>query len=206
LAGSNIARAFLAGSNNVGVQLTSRSPKKLYDTMARDVDQAARLLPPVSADITTPATLQPAFNGASVVVSLVGILHGTPAEFERIQWRGAENVARAAREAGAKLVHISAIGADANSHIPYARTKALGEQAVLEQCPDATIIRPSLVFGPGDEFFAVRVVHASSRWLKVLKSLVRDLLNWPASYLSCRCSAEAYLDSNLSTSETLLVQ
>jgi uncharacterized protein YbjT (DUF2867 family) len=89
------------------------------------------------------------------VVSLVGLLNGTPQQFEQIQWRGAENVAKACRDTGAKLIHVSAIGADANSSIPYARTKGLAEISVLDICPEATIIRPSLVFGPGDGFFNV---------------------------------------------------
>lgn len=89
------------------------------------------------------------------MVSLVGIMHGSTKQFENIQWKGAENVARAARDAGAKLVHVSAIGASLQSEIPYARTKALGEVAVLDLCPDATIIRPSIVFGPEDDFFNV---------------------------------------------------
>lgn len=110
----------------------------------------------MAIDITEPSTLPPAFKDADVIVSLVGILHGTPAEFERIQWRGAENVARAARSAGAKLIHISAIGADPRSDIPYEKTKGLGERAVLDACPKATIIRPSLVFGPEDDFFNSR--------------------------------------------------
>jgi hypothetical protein len=100
-------------------------------------------------------------------------MHGRPADFEQTQWRGAENVARAAKEVGAKLVHVSAIGADANSAIPYARTKALGEQAVFEQCPNATIIRPSLVFGPGDEFFAVSsfCFNCFSSWLTLFPAV-----------------------------------
>jgi uncharacterized protein YbjT (DUF2867 family) len=97
-----------------------------------------------------------AFRNASVIVSLVGIMHGTPSDFDRIQHKGAENVARAAQSIGAKLIHISAIGADKNSTIPYAKSKGLGEEAVFRASPEATIIRPSLVFGPGDGFFAVR--------------------------------------------------
>ena len=91
-----------------------------------------------------------------MVVSLVGIMHGTPKDFEAVQWKGAANVARAAHDVGAKLIHVSAIGADLSSDIPYARTKALAEHAVLDICPDVTIIRPSIVFGPGDDFFNVR--------------------------------------------------
>ena len=83
-------------------------------------------------------------------------MHGSPQDFERIQWKGAENVAIGARNAGAKLVHFSAIGADPSSSIPYVRTKGLAEQSVLRICPEATIVRPSLVFGPEDDFFNVR--------------------------------------------------
>lgn len=99
-----------------------------------------------------------------MVVSLVGIMHGTPAEFDRIQHKGAENVARAAKDAGAKLVHFSAIGADKLSTIPYFKTKGLGEEAVFRANPEATIIRPSLVFGPGDGFFAVRARIFMLNW------------------------------------------
>lgn len=89
-------------------------------------------------------------------------MHGAPADFERVQWRGAENVARAAKQAGARLVHVSAIGADEGSGIAYARTKAMGERAVMGVCPEATVVRPSLVFGPGDGFFAVSGYARSS--------------------------------------------
>ncbi|KLO20690.1 NAD-binding protein [Schizopora paradoxa] len=135
------------------VQLTSRNPEKTYAKLKQEVP-SDRLLAPVEADITNPQSLDSAFKGADVVVSLVGILQGSPKQFETIQWHGAENVAAAAKSAGAKLIHISAIGADKDSNIPYARTKALGEEAVTSICKDATIIRPSIVFGPGDGFFA----------------------------------------------------
>ncbi|KAJ3573050.1 hypothetical protein NP233_g2682 [Leucocoprinus birnbaumii] len=154
--GSNIARQ-IANAPAVGplarrVQLSSRNPTPLYARLEREVP-SGRLLPPVALDITKPSTLTPAFENAGVVVSLVGLMHGSPQQFEDIQWHGAENVARAARQANAKLVHFSAIGADPTSQIPYARTKGLAEKSVLEICPNATIIRPSLVFGPEDDFF-----------------------------------------------------
>ena len=82
-------------------------------------------------------------------------MYGSREDFDRIQHRGAQNVARAAREAGAKLIHFSAIGADPNSDIPYFETKGLGEKAVLKENSKSTIVRPSLVFGPGDGFFSV---------------------------------------------------
>ena len=107
-------------------------------------------------DVTKEESLKKAFEDADAVVSLVGILQGSQAQFDAIQWKGAENVARAAAAVGAKLVHVSAIGADPHSKIPYAKTKALGEEAVRFHCANATIIRPSLVFGPGDGLFNVR--------------------------------------------------
>ncbi|KAI0697551.1 hypothetical protein BC835DRAFT_1405622 [Cytidiella melzeri] len=157
--GQNIARTFLTSTHKPlwHVQLLSRDPENLQQTLKSSLpaEVAQQLQPPRSVDITQPGTLHQAFEGADVVVSAVGIMHGTPADFERIQMKGAENVARAARAAGAKLVHISAIGADAESSIPYARTKGLGEIAVFNACPDATVVRPSIMFGPGDGFFAV---------------------------------------------------
>lgn len=106
-------------------------------------------------DVTEIATVRPAVQGATTVVSLVGILHGSPNMFDAIQWKGAENVATAAEEVGAKVIHISAIGANSESSLISPRTKGLGEQSVLRASPTATVIRPSLVFGPGDSFFAV---------------------------------------------------
>lgn len=138
----------------------------MSQTLSQDLK--TRLLHPVAVDITKPETLAPAFKGASVVVSLVGILHGTPEAFEKIQWRGAENVARAAQNAGAKLIHISAIGANPESKLAYERTKGLGEQAVLETCPTATVIRPSIVFGPEDDFFNVSSIHSTYLSLRLM--------------------------------------
>lgn len=88
-------------------------------------------------------------------------------------------MAHAAKNAGAKLIHFSAIGADVASSIPYARTKALAEKSVFEICPDATIIRPSLVFGPGDGFFNVREIP-----LKFLQQLTWPLITQRFSQLS----------------------
>lgn len=141
------------------VQLLSREPDGFQQAIKNSLsaEAAERLEPPRSVDITIPGTFDTAFEGVDVVVSAVGIMQGTPSDFERVQWNGAENVAKAAHTAGAKLVHISAIGADPSSSISYARTKGLGEEAVFKACSDATIIRPSIMFGPGDGFFGVRV-------------------------------------------------
>jgi NADH dehydrogenase len=102
------------------------------------------------------AELLPAFlTGNDAVVNCVGILAETgPQSFERVHHQGPARLARLAREAGVeRLVHISAIGADPRSTSAYARTKAAGEAAVRDAFPTATILRPSLVFGPEDQFF-----------------------------------------------------
>lgn len=95
-----------------------------------------------------------AVKGADIVVNLVGILHESGSQkFASVQDFGARAVAEAARAAGARLVHQSAIGADADSPAVYARTKAAGEAAVRETMADAVIFRPSIIFGPDDDFF-----------------------------------------------------
>jgi uncharacterized protein YbjT (DUF2867 family) len=108
---------------------------------------------PVQANVRNPASVQAAMRDSGVVVNLVGILNPTGAQtFEAVHARAAGTVAKAAADIGARTVHISAIGADENSASDYARTKAAGEKAVLAAVPSATIIRPSVVFGPEDEF------------------------------------------------------
>src|SRR5688572_14129674 len=110
---------------------------------------------PVAANVRDRASVARAVAGADAVVNLVGILHeGGPQKFEAVQAEGAKAIAEEAARAGARhLVQISAIGADANSDSAYARTKAAGEAAVRQAFPDATILRPSIVFGPEDGFF-----------------------------------------------------
>jgi NADH dehydrogenase len=109
----------------------------------------------VQANVRFPDSLLAPAMGADAVINLVGILAPSGKQtFGSVQDEGARHVAEAAREAGAKaLVHMSAIGADANSPSAYARSKAAGERAVKEVFPEAVILRPSVVFGPEDEFF-----------------------------------------------------
>jgi uncharacterized protein YbjT (DUF2867 family) len=104
----------------------------------------------IAADVTKRNTVERAVQGSDVVINLVGLLAG---KLESVHVDGARNVAEAAKAAGARaLVHVSAIGADAQSSSLYGRTKAAGEQAVQAAFPAATIIRPSLLVGPEDEF------------------------------------------------------
>lgn len=109
----------------------------------------------VQANVRFPDSVAHAVEDATAVVNAVGILSPTARQsFSAVHVQGARAVARAAREAGARrFVHISAIGADPSSPSRYARTKAESEQAVLEEFPEAIIIRPSIVFGPEDDFF-----------------------------------------------------
>ena len=101
-------------------------------------------------------TLLPAFVAhQDTVVNLVGILYESGSQrFELVHHVAPARLARLAREAGVeRFVHISAIGADLRSPSAYARTKAAGEEAVRDAFPTATILRPSIVFGPEDQFF-----------------------------------------------------
>jgi len=105
-------------------------------------------------DIGSGRGLAAAFAGATHGVNLVGILDERGGQrFQAVQANGAGSAAEAAAAAGVRsYVQMSAIGADAASSIAYARTKALGEAAVLAALPFATILRPSLVVGPEDQF------------------------------------------------------
>ncbi len=110
---------------------------------------------PIQANIRDEASTLRAIRGADAVINLVGILFPTGKQtFDAVQLEGAERIARlCAAEGVGKVVHVSAIGADADSDIAYAQTKALAEQAMLKHVPHATILRPSLVFGEEDQFF-----------------------------------------------------
>ena len=108
----------------------------------------------VQANLRYPASVEAAVRDADVVINLVGILFERGKQrFEAVQAEGAHHVARAAAAAGAREIHVSALGADPDSPSAYARTKAAGEAAVLAAAPDATIFRPSILFGPDDDFF-----------------------------------------------------
>ncbi|TIP26968.1 MAG: complex I NDUFA9 subunit family protein [Mesorhizobium sp.] len=109
---------------------------------------------PVQANIRVRWSVDRAVQGADHVVNLVAILHESGRQkFTPVHEFGARAVAEAARAVGAGLTHISALGTDLNAQSEYARTKALGEKAVLETIEDAVILRPSINFGPEDSFF-----------------------------------------------------
>ncbi|HUN41565.1 MAG TPA: complex I NDUFA9 subunit family protein [Acetobacteraceae bacterium] len=110
---------------------------------------------PLFASVENAATVRRAVQDANIVVNLVGILAETSrGAFQRVHVEGARLVAREAAAAGAThLLHMSAIGADPASPARYGTSKAAGEQAVRAEFPSAVIFRPSIVFGPEDNFF-----------------------------------------------------
>jgi NADH dehydrogenase len=108
----------------------------------------------VQANLRYPDSVTAAVRDADVVVNLVGLLFERGRQgFDALMSEGAELVAKAASAVGAPLVHISAIGADPDSPSDYARTKGEGEQRVRAAQGAAVIVRPSIVFGPEDDFF-----------------------------------------------------
>ena len=110
---------------------------------------------PIQANLRYRWSVDRAVEGADAVVNLVAILAESGRQrFDAVHVFGARAIAEAARAAGVtRLAHVSAIGADVNSPSDYARTKALGEQAVFETVPGAVVFRPSIMFGPEDQFF-----------------------------------------------------
>jgi NADH dehydrogenase len=108
----------------------------------------------VQTNLRNAPSVDAAACDASVLINLVGILaEGGRQKFDRVHTYGAEQVALAASAHGARLVHVSAIGADENSSAAYARSKAAAERLTLAAQPQAVIVRPSIMFGPEDDFF-----------------------------------------------------
>ena len=135
----------------------------------------------VQANLRNAPSVSAALEGASAVINLVGILsEGGRQNFEAVHSFGARAAARAAAEAGiSNFVQISAIGAEAASESFYARSKARGEAAVRDALPGAIIVRPSIVFGPEDDFF--NRFAAMARVLPVLPLIGADTEFQPVS-------------------------
>ncbi len=162
---TNILVTVFGGDGFVGTQIVQLLARKGYRIRVgvRRPDLAGHLRPlggvgqivPIQANVRNAESVRRAVNGAQIVINLVGIGYERGRQrFRAVNTMGARNVAEAARAAGAEhLVHMSALGADAQSRSTYARTKALGEAEVLAAFPDAVIIRPSIIFGQGDGFF-----------------------------------------------------
>lgn len=129
----------------------------------RRPDLAAFLMPlggvgqiqPVQANVRFPDSIAAALEGANAAVNATGVKAERGAQtYQAVHVEGARALARAALSAGvATYVHVSGIGADAKSASPYIASKALGEEATREMFPEALVMRPSVVFGPEDDFF-----------------------------------------------------
>jgi uncharacterized protein YbjT (DUF2867 family) len=108
----------------------------------------------VQANLRHAASVESAARDAAVLINLVGVLFERGRQrFDAVHTYGAEQVALAANAHGARLVHVSAIGADENSSSAYARSKAAAERLVLTAQPTTIVMRPSIMFGPEDDFF-----------------------------------------------------
>ncbi|MER9870406.1 complex I NDUFA9 subunit family protein [Mesorhizobium sp. M0136] len=152
------------GSGFVGRHVVRALAKRGYRirVACRRPDLAGHLQPlgnvgqiqPVQANVRVRWSVDRAVQGADHVVNLVAIAHEAGRQkFTAVHEFGARAIAEAARAVGAGLTHISALGADLHAQSDHARTKALGEKAVLETVQDAVILRPSINFGPEDGFF-----------------------------------------------------
>src|SRR5436309_4413058 len=152
------------GSGFIGRQVVRKLAKRGWRirVATRRPDRAFHLQPAgrvgqihaVQANLRHPGSVDAAVRDADAVVNLVGILFERGRQrFDAVQAFGAEACALSAAAHGARLVHVSAIGADEQSRSHYARSKAMGERLVRAAVPGATILRPSIVFGPEDSFF-----------------------------------------------------
>jgi NADH dehydrogenase len=141
----------LAAAGHV-VRVAVRDPEAAM--FLRPMGRVGQIVP-LFCNITQDGSVARAIAGADIVINLVGILAERRAgDFTRIQAEGPERIGRLATEAGVtSVIQVSAIGADLASPSQYGRTKAEGEQAVRAAFPTAVILRPSLVFGPEDQFF-----------------------------------------------------
>ena len=135
-----------------GVRVAGRDPERA--TFLKPAGAVGQIVP-VQANLRYPASVAAALEGVDAAINCVGLLAERGAQsFAAVHVRGARAIAEAAAEAGlARLVHVSAIGADPAAKAAYARSKAEGEAAVQAAFPQAAILRPSLIVGPEDDFF-----------------------------------------------------
>ena len=143
--GTHLAQELLA--RGARLRIASRNPERAFKIKPLGNLGQVQL---ARCDVTRPASVAAVLAGADAVVNLVGAFAG---DLDAVQGSGAGKVAAAARAAGAAaFVQISAIGADAEGATAYARSKAQGEAAVRGAFPGATVLRPSVLFGPDDKF------------------------------------------------------
>jgi NADH dehydrogenase len=156
----------------------------------------------VHGNITSDAQMAAAFDGAAAGVNLVGILAESGKQrFDAVQAEGAGRAARAAAAAGVRhYVQVSAIGADAASPVPYVRSKAQGEAAVLAAIPTATILRPSLIIGPEDQF--LNRFAAMARLSPVLPVIAGNTRFQPVFVMDVAAAVVAALNSPAAAGRT----
>ena len=163
--------------SGVRVRVAQRNPRQAY--IIQPLGQVGQFGFEVG-NIASAESVRRVLHGASAVVNLCGVFG---AKMHQVHVDGARNVAEAARDLGVKsLVHVSAIGASLDSESAYGRTKAEGEEAIRSAFPEATIIRPSLVFGPEDDLTNRFAAMANLPFLPVIAAktnfqpvYVRDL-------------------------------
>lgn len=134
------------------IRVVSRNPDRALQLKTAGSPGQIALM---QGNIRNQESVKTAVEGAEIVINLVGLMseHGKQ-NFSAIHAQAAESLAKAAKNAGTKrFIHISALGADKPSHSKYARTKLNGEKAVIAAFPNATIVRPGILFGPEDNFF-----------------------------------------------------
>ncbi len=153
------------GSGFVGRYIVPRLAERgwIVRIAVRNPDKAAFLKPagnvgqvvPVACNLRDDTSVRAVLQDADAAVNLVGILFESGRQsFAAVQYEGAKRAAEAAAAAGiARYLHMSALGADANSASEYARSKGAAEEAVKSAIPSARILRPSVIFGPEDGFF-----------------------------------------------------
>lgn len=148
--GRSIVQRLVEGG--ASVRVAARHPETVKDLLPRAIGDK---LETVRVDIHDDGAVTAATRDTDAVINLVAILYEKGQQtFRSLHVDGARRIATAAKQAGAsRLVQMSALGASATSPSAYARTKAAGEQAVREVFPDATVVRPSIVFGRDDDFF-----------------------------------------------------
>lgn len=144
--------ASVVAKTGARVRVATRRPEQArFLKPMGDVGQVT----PIAANVRDDASVAAAIAGSDTVINLVGLLHESSRQsFAAVHAEAPGRIGRLAREAGvARVLHVSAIGADPASPALYARSKAAGEAALCAAFPQATIFRPSIMFGPEDDFF-----------------------------------------------------
>ncbi|MBI1215152.1 MAG: NAD(P)H-binding protein [Alphaproteobacteria bacterium] len=134
------------------IRVATRMPRRAY--FLRPAGNVGQVVP-LGCDLDNDASVALALSGADVAVNLVGILNQKgKASFERVHVEFASRIAKQAAKAGVRqLIHVSALGASSTGPSKYLKSKAAGEEKALAAFPAATILRPSVIFGPDDKFF-----------------------------------------------------